>query len=512
MLPTRLAADQRGMRPLYVPSQHSQYMVHRNKVPQPPKSPPRNCTLARSGFVQAGDKAVRVAVWNHSVDEFGVLTGRVLTTAGGTRLIATPPALPDSGGGGSGGALAPGGGLVDTPGTVSRGQRTWRDREIERQGLRAERKETTSPPAATAVLSDYAVVSPAVHSVSAARIPRSARSLSLAAAQIPHARASLLILVLPGEQGQRDQGAGDGAEARLGKVGGWRYDMLEPLPHKSSAALDDDGPLDVHSSDVVGDGSVEKIDGARVRQALVMIISGDEAEASNAGGRWWQEGKGGDGMSGEGVFVQSSLLNRHSARSLPRQAHSTAAALSVNDLQALQRVVSSRYPVPKDGGEADKGLPVEAWLRVFEDLIERVPKTRGVAANSARVQPKSALPQETRCDLLARKGIGSGDEPGASQSKFGSAMVSALADSDLPLHKVWANPRRALYVKELRHRVSSVAVNCAWLAFQSLDSTNCPLQCSGLVPVGERDNHQRLQVLGASDPHGKSASSCEGVC
>ena len=74
MLPTRLAADQRGMRPLYVPSQHSQYMVHRNKVPQPPKSPPRNCTLARSGFVQAGDKAVRVAVWNHSVDEFGVLT------------------------------------------------------------------------------------------------------------------------------------------------------------------------------------------------------------------------------------------------------------------------------------------------------------------------------------------------------------------------------------------------------------------------------------------------------
>jgi hypothetical protein len=217
-------------------------------------------------------------------------------------------------------------------------------------------------------------------------------------------------------------------------------------------------------------------------------------------------------MRGEGVFVQSSLLNRHSARSLPRQAHSTAAALSVNDLQALQRVVSSRYPVPKDGGEADKGLPVEAWLSVFEDLIDRVPKTRGVAAKSARVQPKSALPQETRCDLLARKGIGSGDEPGASQSKFGSAMVSALADSDLPLHKVWANPRRALFVKELRHRVSSVAVDCAWLAFQSLDSTNCPLQCSDLVPVGERDNHQRLQVLGASDPHGKSSSSCEGVC
>ena len=42
----------------------------------------------------------------------------------------------------------------------------------------------------------------------------------------------------------------------------------------------------------------------------------------------------------------------------------------------------------------------------------------------------------------------------ASQSRLASAMTMALSDADLPLHKVWANPQRAVLLKQLRHRVS----------------------------------------------------------
>ena len=132
-----------------------------------------------------------------------------------------------------------------------------------------------------------------------------------------------------------------------------------------------------------------------------------------------------------------------------------SAAFSAGDMLALQHVVEEEQA---RAGAAGGLSAIETWLQLLLQLLRKTPRARAAASSYLHAHP--VIHQEMRANLIARTcrgdtAAGAGVErseqgserksrgrsgAAGSQSRFASAMASALSDRDMPLHSVLKDP------------------------------------------------------------------------